>query len=154
MKSRRDFFRQFVGQAGKLREDFMGAESVPQKRLSELPDELTGKIVPVFFPDEKWQVRDRMFILPADNNHTGANIDLSVIEMCALEYFRSGLSLSQIAEEIKSNSGLHISEIFQTVKELFFRLAELNVCHPLDPEALKDLPNNDRKDNDGQLQDK
>jgi len=58
MATRREFFKQFFGQIGVLRDDIRGVENIPLNRLKELPKYIVEQIKPVFFPDVDWIIKE------------------------------------------------------------------------------------------------
>lgn len=130
MNNRRDFFNQLIGQIGVLRDDIRGVENIPLNRLKELPDNIIEQIKPVFFPDENWYLKDKLFCILDNMSSKEINIELNDIEFKALGYFKKGLSLKQIAIEISANSEIPYDNIYQIITSLFFKLASLRICHP------------------------
>jgi hypothetical protein len=141
MKSRRDFFRQFVGQMGVLRDDFRGVECIPLNRLNELPDNIIKQIRPVFFPEENWELKDMVIYCHKKNRAEDIRFELDATEFKALLCFKKNLTLEQTAFDIRNNSELSYEKIYQTVTSLFFRLASLSVCHPRDPYPINEILN-------------
>jgi len=128
MNSRRDFFRQFAGHAAKINDEIKGSENTHVKRFPEITDETAGKIIPVFREGAKWEIKDGAICIFNEKTGKNESYDLNQTELKAMEFFGKNMNLAYIAEEIKSGSALHISEIFQSVKSLFIRLTELKIC--------------------------
>jgi hypothetical protein len=118
MNSRRDFFKKIVGRSN--------VERIPLNRLKELPGNIIEQIEPVFFPDEIWLLKNNLLLVPEQK----LEIELTEIEVKAFGYFKKGINLKQVANEIKNNSELPIENIYQTVTTLFFKIASLRICHP------------------------
>lgn len=128
MNSRREFFNQFIGHLGILRDDIRGVENIPLNRLKELPENIIEQIKPVFFPGENFYIKDRIFYIP--NNKPEVSFEFNELEFKALGYFNKDITLKQTATEIKANSEMSFDEIYQTVTFLFFKLASFRICHP------------------------
>jgi hypothetical protein len=141
MKTRRDFFRQFVGQVGVLHEELRGMECIPLNRLNELPENIIEQIEPVFFPEEKWEIKDNTLIIPNNISAKSISIELNRIEIEAIERFGKHLTLKQSADQISVKSGMPSSEIYKIVTSLFFRLASLRICHPKEAHPINDILN-------------
>ena len=58
MKSRRSFFRDFIGHAGTLIDEARGVNMIPLNRLKELPREIIEQIEPVFFPGIQFKLEE------------------------------------------------------------------------------------------------
>ncbi len=131
MATRRDFFKQFVGQLGVLRDDLRGVENIPLNRLRELPHEIIEHIVPVFFPDVDWHIeKNEMLIYFEGKSAKDISIKLNAIELNAIELFKNNIELKNVAIEISKDSKIPFDDIYQTVTSLFFKLASLRICHP------------------------
>jgi len=151
MKSRRDFFRQFVGQMGVLRDEFIGVECIPLNRLNELPFEVIEQIEPVFFSEEPWKINGSIFHSQVSASGENVLIELNSVEIEALEYFKKSTKLKQTVIEIKKNSELNYNEIYDIVSSLFFRLASLRICHPRDAHPISEILNKEKSNKNGQL---
>ena len=62
MSARRDFFKQFIGQVGVVRDEIRGVAKIPLNRLIELPEDIIEQIEPVFFPEESWHLTDGILV--------------------------------------------------------------------------------------------
>lgn len=118
MNSRRDFFKKIVGRSN--------VERIPLNRLKELPGNIIEQIEPVFFPDEIWQLKNNLLLVPEQK----LKIELNEIEIKAFGYFKKGINLKQVANEIKNSSELPFEDIYKTVTSFFFKIASLRICHP------------------------
>jgi hypothetical protein len=130
MHSRRDFFRQFIGQLGVLRDEIRGVQHIPLNRLHELPEKMIEQIEPVFFPEENWHLDNNLFIIPESRFNKYLCVELNETELKAFEYFQQGKSLQQTALLIRNEADLPYHNIYSTVTSLFFRLASWRICHP------------------------
>ena len=84
MNTRRGFFKQLAGQIGVFKDEFKGVECIPLSRIKELPDKIVRAIEPVFFPDEIWEIRDK--VLYTSKDKVIKNIDLSGSRYNPLNY--------------------------------------------------------------------
>jgi hypothetical protein len=141
MNSRRDFFRQFIGQAGILRDDFRGVRSIPLNRLNELPENIITDIEPVFFPDEIWYLNEGVLHIPERKSSGRTDLELSEIELIAFNIFGKGARLKAIAVEINRETGRPYDDVYITIKSLFFKLASLHICHPADARPIDEILN-------------
>ncbi len=130
MTSRRDFFKQFIGQSLLIRDEIRGHENIPLKRLNELPDNIIEEIIPVFFQDTKWELNNKIICVFNIKNKICNKINLSDIEDNALVCFKKGLSLKQTAIEINEKQNTSLDLVYQSVTSFFFILANLQICHP------------------------
>lgn len=128
MNTRRGFFKQLAGQIGVFKDEFKGVECIPLSRIKELPDKIIRAIEPVFFPDEIWEIRDK--VLYTSKDKVTKSIVLSSIEIRSIELFKRNIPLEKTAQEIASDSDLPFDEIYKQVILLFFNLASLHICHP------------------------
>ena len=126
MATRREFFKQFFGQIGVLRDDIRGVENIPLNRLKELPKYIVEQIKPVFFPDVDWIIKeDKILIPPEKKSEKSISIKLNKIELLTIELFRKNIPLKQVAVEITEQFEFSYDVIYQTVTSLFFKLASL-----------------------------
>lgn len=130
MNSRRDFFRQFVGQMGILLDEFNGVECIPLSRLKELPDKVVRQIEPVFFPEEKWDTRENILYIHSRESIKSKTLKLNRIEIRALEYFKKNMTIEKTSNEISKTTKIPFDDIYKIVTSLFFNLASLHICHP------------------------
>ena len=130
MKTRRDFFSQFIGHLGVLRDEFKGIEMISLNRLKELPETIIEKIEPEFFPEENWYLQDAVFHIPEHKFSKKINFELNNIELLTLDYFKNNTSLKQTAIEISEQLQISFDGVYKTVTNLFFKLASLRICHP------------------------
>lgn len=144
MKSRRDFFRQFVGNMGFLFDEFHGVECVSLSRLNELPDNIVKKIEPVFFPEEKWEIRDQVLYISTVKSAKIKVLDLNSVDILAIECFKKSMTLERTTFEIKKNSELPSYDIYKLVTLLFFNLANLHICHPKKVYSIDEIVKSDK----------
>lgn len=130
MKSRRSFFKDFLGQVGVLHDEIRGVENIPLNRLIELPNDIVDEIVPVFFPDQEWEKRENVIYLTKEKNKEQNQIQLSQAEELAFDFLLKGLMLKKISLKIESQLGLPYDEAYQIVTSLFFSLSSKRICHP------------------------
>jgi len=130
MNARRDFFKQFIGQVGVVRDEIRGVVKIPLNRLKELPEDVIEQIEPVFFPEESWHLTEGILYVAENKFSKSLRIELNDIECSSIECFQNGKSLKQTAHEIIKDSDLHFGDVYQVVTALFFRLASLRLCHP------------------------
>jgi hypothetical protein len=149
MNNRRDFFRQFIGQMGVLRDDFHGVESIPLNRLNELPENIIEQIEPVFFPGVNCQIKGRILYIPGKEPDSNTIFELNEIAFLAFAYFKNGTTLKKIAIDIKKRSELPYDDIYLMITSLFFKLAALRVCHPKEVYRVKDILEANKKSMDG-----
>jgi hypothetical protein len=139
MNTRRDFFKQFIGQVGVIRDEIHGVLKIPLNRLKELPEDIIEQIEPVFFPNESWQLKDGILYIPESKFAKSICIELNNIECTALGCFQNGKKLKQTATEIKKDTDLPFDEIYQMVTSLFFKLASLHLCHPREVNQIEEI---------------
>jgi hypothetical protein len=130
MSDRRDFFKKFVGNVGLLRDEIKGVKNIPLNRLKELPEHIIERIEPVFFTEEEWIIQDSILYVPDNKKAKNKRINLNDIELQALVYFKYGIKLKQIANEIKERTEMPFDEIYKRVTSFFFTLASMRICHP------------------------
>lgn len=130
MTNRRGFFKEFIGQVGVLLGDLRGVENIPLNRLNELPEDTIEQIVPIFFPDEDWDIQDGEILLSERNGIKEKSIPLSDMDHDIINLFKQNISLKQVAQQMDGNSAIPLEDIYQNVTSLFFRLASLRICHP------------------------
>ena len=145
MKSRRSFFRNFIGHAGTLIDEARGVEMIPLNRLKELPPEIIEQIEPVFFPGIQFKLEEDTLFIHETSNGRSLNIKLNVNEIKAFNYFNRQVSLKNIAIIIGSSTDQNTEEVFSTVASLFFRLASLRICHPKKIYRIDELVKPDKK---------
>jgi len=144
MKTRRDFFRQFIGQVGVLRDDLRGVKNIPLNRLNELPDNIIEQIEPIFFPDEIWYLENNNLKIPGRSGSDTISIEMGDIEVKALSGFRKGRSIKQVVDEIRKETGLLSDDIYRIVKCFFLKLASNRICHPREVRNIEDILTPDR----------
>jgi|WetSurMetagenome_2_1015567.scaffolds.fasta_scaffold27073_3 hypothetical protein len=149
MKTRRDFFRQLAGQVGVLKDEVHGVECIPLSRLNELPDRIIKKIEPVFFPDEKWEIKNN--ILYHQINENTIKTELSNVEIQSINFFRKNFSLEVTATVIKNNAELPFKDIYEQVASLFFKLAVMHICHPRKIYRIDEIIKSEKSRKDGQF---
>jgi hypothetical protein len=130
MNRRRDFFKQFIGQIGVLRDDIRGVECIPLNRLKELPGNIIEEIEPVFFPEEIWHLNDNILSVPERQPGKILEVRLNELEIKAFRCFLKGTKLKQTTINIVNDSGLNFDDTYRVVTSLFFKLASLRLCHP------------------------
>jgi hypothetical protein len=141
MNSRRDFFRQFAGQAGVLRDDFRGVECIPLNRLNELPESVASQIEPVFFVEASFEIHNSILEVNTGKSSRKKLIELSNTELKAFDCFKEHKTLQQSSLEIMTTSGMDYDDAYRVVSSLFFRLASLMICHPKDAHPISELLN-------------
>jgi hypothetical protein len=139
VNKRRDFFKQFIGQIGVLRDDIRGVDNIPLNRLKELPDSIIRDIEPVFFPEEQWHLKDRVIHIPESQHSGSIQISLNEIEYKALGKFKNRIKLKQTALEISMDSEIPFEEVYKIITTLFFKLASLRICHPREIYHIDDI---------------
>jgi len=139
MNTRRNFFKQLVGQIVVISDELHGIEHVPLNRLKELPDHVIKKIEPVFFPEENWKLHDRILFSTESKLTKSFSIELNEIERQAFGYFNHRLQLEEIAFELTKSAELPFHDVYQIVTALFFKLASLRVCHPREVYSIDEL---------------
>ena len=142
MKSRRSFFKDFLGQVGVIHDEMRGVENIPLNRLNELPENIVDEIVPVFFPDEEWEKRENVVYILKEKNKEQNQIQLSAAEEIAFDLFKQGLMLKQISQKIESQLDLPYDEAYQVVTSLFFSLSSMRICHPREVYDIEALSRN------------
>jgi hypothetical protein len=130
MNSRRMFFRTLIGNTGALIEDMRGVECIPLNRLKELPEDIIKQIEPVFFEEEPWSLESKTLTLFDKRNTKRLSIELTEIELMALNHFKESHNLSETAAYISKNTKSSYDYIYNDVTSLFFKLASLRICHP------------------------
>lgn len=130
MTNRRKFFQQFIGQFGVLRDDIKGVEKIPLNRLNELPEKIIDEIIPVFFTDEEWKMKEDSIILLKEKNKERNQIHLSLTEKLVFNFFEQGNNLKEASLNIETELKIPYEEAHQTVTSLFFKLASNRICHP------------------------
>ena len=146
MATRREFFKQFFGQIGVLRDDIRGVENIPLNRLKELPKYIVEQIKPVFFPDVGWIIKeDKILIPPEKKSEKSISIKLNKIELLTIELFRKNIPLKQVAVEITEQFEFSYDVIYQTVTSLFFKLASLRICHPKEVYNIDEIIKSNKK---------
>jgi hypothetical protein len=139
MNSRRSFFRDFVGHSGMLLDEFKGVELIPLNRLKELPQDIVEQIVPVFFPEESWELKTNILSIPQYNRGKGITIELKDNELKALQCFKQQVNLKETALCISTGSVIPFDEVYENVTSLFFRLASMRICHPREIYRINEL---------------
>jgi len=130
MNNRRLFLRTFAGHAGMLLDEFRGIKHIPLSRLKDLPENVIKQIEPVFFPEEKWSVKNKRLLVPQHNQGKGFETELNDIDLMTIAHFKNHTKLKETALKISKGSGLPFNEIYKSVTSLFFLLASLRICHP------------------------
>lgn len=130
MNTRRQFFKQFIGQVGAIRDDIRGVDNIPLNRLNELPDDIIDGIVPVFFEDEQWEKSENSIILLDDQNNKIEDIHLSTIEEIAFPLLKSDIKLREVSEQLVSICEIPFDKAREITTTLFFKLASNRICHP------------------------
>jgi hypothetical protein len=130
MAQRRDFFRQLIGHAAVVRDEIRGVENIPLRRLNELPPHIIEQIEPMFFPDEIWYLNGNVIDIPESKFSKGLKIELSEMELIALNYLRNGIRLKPAAIKLSENFTVPFEVGYPLITSLFFRLAALRICHP------------------------
>ena len=149
MATRREFFKQFFGQVGVLRDDIRGVENIPLNRLKELPKNIIEQIQPVFFPNEKWYIKEGKFIIPNIKSKKTISFKLNDIELLTIDYLKNNRELKEIAIEISKQLEFSYNDIYQTVTSLFFKLASLRICHPIEVYNIDEIIKNDKEHKNG-----
>jgi len=139
MNNRRMFFRTLIGNAGALIEDMRGVECIPLNRLKELPEDIIKQIEPVFFEEELWSIVNKSLIIIDKGNSKKLCIELTDIELQALNQFKKGQRLKDTALYISENTKSSFDEIYRSVTTLFFKLASLRICHPKEVYRLDEI---------------
>jgi hypothetical protein len=137
MNSRRSFFKYFIGKRREQRDVNREMVYIPLNRLHELPEEIIEQIQPVFFPDEEWKLDNNTLIVFGKN--ANKEIQLNKIEIETLKLFHSKISLRQIATDLSNVFDKPLTDIYQSVTSLFFKLASLRICHPLEVYDIDEL---------------
>jgi len=148
MATRRDFFKQFVGQLGALHDDLKGVESIPLNRLNELPEEIIEQITPMFFQDEEWQLNNGCISIHSSKKKELETIQLDEIELEALKLFENDITLKHVALVICNKTKTPFGDIYRVVTSLFFKLASLRICHPLEVYNIDELVKTKKETNE------
>lgn len=138
MNSRRNFFRQFVGQFLVMKDEVTGKQNIPLNKLHELPDAVTEKIIPVFFKDTTWELTSKAIILPDINKQ----LDLEPIDIYIFKNFQRQFSIKKITAMVMQHYELNYEEAFNIVSDLFFKLARCRICHPQESLDIAELLSN------------
>ena len=134
-----------------LLDEFRGVEMIPLNRLRELPQCIIEQIEPMFFTEEKWEIKENILSIPEYNLGKVLTINLNEIELKALKYFEKHAKLIETAQEISSGADIPLNEAYKTVTSLFFRLAELRICHPREIYRIDELVNTKKQNCSGEL---
>jgi len=145
MNARRDFFRQFIGQMGVIRDEIHGVECIPLNRLNELPETIIEQIEPAFFPGGNWQIKGRNLYISGQESDKGTIFKLNDTEFLAFAYFKNGTPLKKIAIDIKKRSELPYDDIYLMITSLFFKLAALRICHPREVYHIDEFTRDNKK---------
>lgn len=154
MNRRRDFFKQFIGQIGVLRDDIRGVQCIPLNRLSELPGNIIEDIEPVFFPDEIWHLNDGILFIQEQHSKKSLEISLDGLELKIFRFFVKGTKLKQTAINIVQDSELDFDDTYRKVTSLFFKLASLRLCHPRVIHNIGEILESNKSIKDDSLQNK
>ncbi len=130
MNPRRQFFKQFIGQIGVIRDDINGVEKIPLNRLHELPDDIVDEIVPVFFPDEEWDLDGDSIVIQNEKNNQEKRIELIPGEKLALELFEQSIKIADVSKQVEKTFDIPFDKARDLCVSLFFRLASHRICHP------------------------
>jgi hypothetical protein len=141
MASRRDFFKQFIGQVGVFRDEIKGVEKIPLNRLNELPQHIIEDIKPVLFPETDWSLNGNALSVRTGKDKLEEKTHFDKLELQIFEYFRQGRKLKQIANALAIKNSMEYDLVYQKVTSLFFRLAIWRVCHPAKAYNIDELTN-------------
>lgn len=152
MSTRRDFFKQFVGQMVELKYDMMGVERTPLNRLHELPEEIIEEIEPMLFPKKEIHIVNHISSVIVSSKLNAENqLILNEFESAIFRNFGTGKVLKEIALIIAANYSLSFQESFIKVKALFLQLAGMRICHPREFYDINDLKKRKNEDLSGNL---
>lgn len=138
MNSRRNFFKQFVGQFLVMKDEVTGKQNIPLNKLHELPDNIVKKIVPVFFEDTNWLKQNGAIVFPDLNKQ----LDLQPIDEFIFQQFQRKFSIKKTTTLLMQHHQLSQEESYSKVSQLFFKLGRCRVCHPQEDLNISELISN------------
>jgi hypothetical protein len=142
MNTRRDFFKVVTGQNINSQQSPNQEIKIALNRLHELPEPIIEMIEPVLFPEEEWKMVNNVIYPNSPSGEIGKNrYVLDEIDCVIFNFFREHEKLKKIAEKISCNNKLSYSESYQKVTSLFFKLANMRICHPREVYHLDELIN-------------
>lgn len=118
---------------------------IPLNRLHELPDNIIAQIVPVFFPQHEWKLKEHTIMIYDVDDKLSARLILNDSEFVIFRYFGKDLALKVIAEQIAAECNIAFHESYNKVTSLFFKLASMRVCHPREVYAFNKLIKQENK---------
>jgi hypothetical protein len=125
MNSRRDFLKVVTGQHPNRE------IKIALNRLHELPDTIIEQIEPVLFPDEDWELVENVIYLRNQTEEIErTSYKLDIIDIEIFNDFRKNIKLKNTAETISTRYNIPYSDSWLKVTSLFFKLANLRICHP------------------------
>jgi hypothetical protein len=141
MNTRRDFFKNFFGNAG-TNDGNAKENKIPLNRLKELPEKIVLNIEPVLFPENHWKLKDNTiynYEESTDNKHT-----LDTVEKDIFKHISQGHILLNIIQGISVAHNLTYSDSYNKVTSLFFTLASMRICHPREVYNIDEIINSEK----------
>ena len=109
-----------------------GNKHIPLNRLSELPQDIVEEIEPVFFNEERWKLEaDYLYIWNYKQNEYAKYIQFDKEQHFIFQSFMQKITLKEISKSIENKFGIDYNNAFNRVSALFFKLASVRLCHPL-----------------------